>query len=249
MFLISKIVAYLLEPLLWIIILLAFGWLSKNKRLKRRLFKTAVIMLIVFSNTYLLNNVWNSYQWKPVDINDVPASSTGILLGGLSSYDQWIKKNFFREASDRFIQTTLLYETGKISRILVTGGNAIFVSDSTYSEAEFLRNSFRELHIPDSAVIIETKARNTVENAVFSDRIMREKNLESPPILITSAIHMPRAVKIFKKAGVEVIPFPSNYLITVEDTEFKLKNMIPSANTLNKWGTLLKEWVGLLKTS
>jgi uncharacterized SAM-binding protein YcdF (DUF218 family) len=184
-----------------------------------------------------------------VELNSIPASSTGILLGGLASYDQWLKKNFFREASDRFIQTARLYETGKINKILVTGGNAIFVADSTYSEADFLRNSFRELKIPDSALIIETKSRNTIENATFSDRIMKEKKLESPAILITSAIHMPRAVRIFRKAGIEVIPFPSNYLITDEDTELKLKNMIPSANTLNKWGALLKEWVGLLRIS
>ena len=56
---------------------------------------------------------------------------------------------------------------------------------------------------------------------------------------------MPRAVKIFKKAGLEVIPFPSNYLVTKDDTRFKLSHLAPSTTTLLNWSIILREWMGL----
>jgi uncharacterized SAM-binding protein YcdF (DUF218 family) len=94
---------------------------------------------------------------------------------------------------------------------------------------------------------METKAKNTLENARFSKKILDSLQLEEPVILITSAVHMPRAVKVFQKAGMQVIPFPSNYLVTKDNTKFRPNYLVPSANALLNWSTLFREWMGLVQ--
>lgn len=205
----------------------------------------AIACFLLFSNSWLVNNVWDRYQWQPVAMDRMPNASCGILLGGLSGYDENLQMGFFGPTADRFIQTNKLYDAGKIKNILITGGNAIFVKEQAYSEAEFLFNNFASLNIPRQHLFMESKAKNTLENARFSKKMLDSLQLKEPVILITSAVHMPRAVKVFQKAGMEVIPFPSNYLVTKDDTAFRLKYFVPSANALMNWSALLREWMGL----
>lgn len=246
-FIISKIISFFIDPMVWIVGLLLFARLTHVRIWKKRCYTAAVVCFLFFSNPWILNNIWNAYQWKPVPLKDVPSSDVGILLGGLSGYDEEWKMGFFGQTSDRFIQTNRLYDAGKIRNILVTGGNAIFVKEQSYSEAEFLVNSFRELEIPEVHLLKETKAKNTLQNARFSKDIMDSLHLKGPVVLVTSAIHMPRAVKVFRKAGVDVIPFPSNYMVTQGNTHFTWGSLMPSPAALLNWSSLLREWVGLVQ--
>jgi uncharacterized SAM-binding protein YcdF (DUF218 family) len=244
-FIISKIISFFIDPVIWIILLLLGGRFTRHRLWKKRLYRFAIGCFLLFSNSWLLNNVWDRYQWQPVAIENLPKVDWGILLGGLSGYDESLKTGFFGPTADRFIQTNRLYDAGKINNILITGGNAIFVKEQAYSEAEFLLNNFIELKVPRENLFMETKAKNTLENARFSKKMLDTLNLKQPVILVTSAIHMPRAVKVFHKAGMEVIPFPSNYVVTRGNTKFSLYSLIPSASTLINWSTLFREWMGL----
>jgi uncharacterized SAM-binding protein YcdF (DUF218 family) len=244
MFILSKIISFFIDPVIWIVLLLTIGWLVRNRRLKKRLYLWSIIVFLFFSNGWIVNNIWNLYQSQPVEIDTIKPCSAGILLGGLAGYDESLKKGFFNQTSDRFIQTVRLFETGKISNIVVSGGNAIFVKESGYNEADFLVKNLLDLQIPSTHIISETKSRNTLENAAFCKKMLDSMGFKGPYVLVTSAIHMPRALKVFKKAGVEVIPFPSNYVITESATEFSFRYLVPSANALILWSVLLREWLG-----
>lgn len=244
-FIISKIISFFIDPVIWIILLLLAGRFTRHRLWKKRLYRLAILCFLLFSNSWLLNNVWDRYQWQPVAMENLPKVESGILLGGLSGYDEKLKMGFFGPTADRFIQTNKLYDAGKINNILITGGNAIFVKEQAYSEAEFLLNNFAALKIPREHLFMETKAKNTLENARFSKKMLDSLQLKEPVILITSAVHMPRAVKVFQKAGMKVVPFPSNYIVTKDNTTFKLQNLVPSLNALINWSSLLREWMGL----
>ena len=102
-----------------------------------------------------------------------------------------------------------------------------------------------KIGIPSSDIIIESESKNTHENAVESAKILNERYTDGNFILVTSAIHMPRAKRCFKKAGLTVTPFsvdqqagPRKYLL---DHLF-----IPNVDPLTRWGQLIKEWVGLV---
>ena len=95
-----------------------------------------------------------------------------------------------------------------------------------------------------SRVIFELEARDTYENALFSQRVADPKP-EEQWLLVTSARHMPRSVGIFRAVDWSVIPYPVDYRTTgrVE------LDRHPNAGTGSRLADLdlaLREWVGLV---
>jgi uncharacterized SAM-binding protein YcdF (DUF218 family) len=94
----------------------------------------------------------------------------------------------------------------------------------------------------------ENQSRNTYENAVYSKKIIDELSqkglIESkkPWLLITSASHMYRSVKIFEKQEIPIIPIPVDYqtALSLQWREFDL------TEGAFLWNRLLHEYIGLL---
>ncbi|HSF45364.1 MAG TPA: YdcF family protein [Chitinophagaceae bacterium] len=244
MFIISKIVGFLIDPFLWIIIVLILSAFINDNWWKKICRRSALVMFLFFSNNFIINNLWNRYQWQPVTIPSNTTYQYGIILGGLVGYDEERKQGFFGQASDRFIQTARLYHLGYINKILVTGGNAIFVKEQGYNEADHIAGNLRDLGIPAQDILLEKLARNTQQNALFSKQIMDSSGPSGKCLLITSAVHMPRAMKIFLRSGMAVDPYPCHYKVLSQDSKLTWKSLIPSTEALGKWSELLKEWVG-----
>jgi uncharacterized SAM-binding protein YcdF (DUF218 family) len=73
---------------------------------------------------------------------------------------------------------------------------------------------------------------------------MRERGWQKI-ILVTSAWHMPRAARLFRKAGVDFIPFPVDFQID-SNSSLTLLDFLPRAEGLQKTETALREWYGIL---
>jgi uncharacterized SAM-binding protein YcdF (DUF218 family) len=93
-----------------------------------------------------------------------------------------------------------------------------------------------------SRIVFEDQSRNTLENAVFSYKLLSPKSSERW-VLITSASHMPRSVGTFRKAGWKPIPFPVDFS-TYEPGQLRIGFNIVSA--LNRFGAGLRTWSALL---
>jgi len=63
-------------------------------------------------------------------------------------------------------------------------------------------------------------------------------------ILVTSALHMRRALFWFREAGLDPIPAPANHYVK-PDPEKSPYNFKPSAGKITLSGKLLHEWVGM----
>ena len=63
-------------------------------------------------------------------------------------------------------------------------------------------------------------------------------------ILVTSAFHMKRSVAIFKKLGLEVIPFPTDYRALNMGMNFDA--FVPSTGALDTTTLAIKEWIGII---
>lgn len=244
MFILSKIVGFLIDPFMWITILLVISAFIIDNRWKKICRRLALVMFLFFSNNYIVNNIWHRYQWQPVTIAPDIKYQYGIVLGGLVGYDEEIKQGFFNKTSDRFIQAARLYHLGHIKKIIVTGGNAIFVKESGYNEADYIGKNLQDLDIPSADILLEKRARNTIENALYSKQLMDSAGNPGKNILITSAVHMPRAMKTFLKRGIPVDPYPCNYRVLPDDTKFTWRSIIPASEAFGKWNELLKELVG-----
>ncbi|HLO82826.1 MAG TPA: YdcF family protein [Chitinophagaceae bacterium] len=246
MFIVSKIIGFLLDPFIWILLLLLAIVFIRDNKWKKILRRTALLCFLFFSNNFIINNAWNSYQAKPVNLAPGAVYQSGIILGGLAGYDEELHQGFFSQASDRFIQAARLYHLGHIRKIIVTGGNALFVKESGYNEADFIAKNLQDLDIPAGDILLEKKSRNTIENALFSRQLMDSAGIHEKNLLITSAVHMPRALKVFTKQGISVEPFPCNYRILPADAEFTWKSLVPSVEAFGKWNILLKELLGTI---
>ncbi|MFV3411935.1 YdcF family protein [Pseudomonas nitroreducens] len=89
----------------------------------------------------------------------------------------------------------------------------------------------------------EGRSRTTWENAQFSAEMLREAGIQRV-VLVTSAIHMPRSIWSFEKAGLQVVPAPAAYLGT--DDEVPLGGWLPEGRAIWQSGQLLNEAIGLV---
>lgn len=238
-YLAGQLIAYLLSPLVWILLLLIWQYVTNNQRRRKLCRWAAVIIFLLFSNQWLLDSYARYWQPTATELNGT--YSCGILLGGYGSADGEGDKGHFNESADRFIEALTLYKTGKINHILITGGNGKQEANS-FSESLFTRNHLQAMGVPDSALLFEGRSTNTAENAANAKKLLDSAKLAPPYVLITSAYHMPRASLIFTNAGMPHVTAPCNYI--AGKGNFSLWDLFPDPSIMYKWDTFLKELVG-----
>jgi uncharacterized SAM-binding protein YcdF (DUF218 family) len=148
------------------------------------------------------------------------------------------------DSSDRLLHTYRILRQGKANQAYVVGGN-VFDGYFNASEAEFSRLLLREWGLPGNRVVIGERSRTTWENAIETRDWLSEQGLiNKPVILVTSALHMPRAVETFRAAGVRVVPASTDIQVTA-DTAPSLFKWIPSVSALGLTTRAWHELVGL----
>ena len=179
----------------------------------------------------------------PAALEAAPAADVIVLLGGLAVPTGRPGHAADLEASaDRMIHAARLYRAGKAPRVLVTGGNLFSDPDSPV-EADVLADYLVELGVERAHIVIERDALNTRQNAVNSAALWRRDGF-ARGLLVTSALHMPRALATFRKAGLDVVPSST-------DSEQARMNrslpflVLPDALALLVTTRSLKEWIGL----
>jgi uncharacterized SAM-binding protein YcdF (DUF218 family) len=155
------------------------------------------------------------------------------------------------EAGDRITRAASLYRDGKAPLIVASGGAIDWLGSQT-PEAEGMRELLEFMEIPADAIVTESKARNTYENATLVREIADERGFNKI-LLVTSALHMPRSVAIFEKQGFEVIPAPADFQVTRSDDGgaqasmgARLYRLMPDAQHLALSTRALKEYLGSL---
>lgn len=165
-----------------------------------------------------------------------------ILLGGasngpISAARQISELNL---AGDRFAETLRLAQLYPEAKIVISGGMAV-LQDGGEPEAETAQRFFLGLGISQDRLVLESQSRNTEENAEFSKSLLAE--IEGPKLLVTSAFHMPRSMGLFRKAGIAVLAWPTDYRSSgLEGFSVDVTNPVDNLMTTT---TALREWVGL----
>lgn len=245
MFVLLKILLYLFRPLIWILILFIIALITKNENRKRLIFKIAIIALFFFTNPFIIRKCIALYEVKPVSISTLSKYNAGILLGGMVSYNKYDDKGYFNPAADRFIQTALLYKTGHINNVIVAAGNG-YITKNNFREALFIKQRLTELGIPAEQIFTDTSSRNTLENAKFSKKIIDSLHIQGPYLLISSAMHLPRAHVVFRKAGIDAGLYPCDFVSKRISNNFFEDYVLPSSYALSQWDSWIKEIVGIL---
>lgn len=238
----STLASFVLSPLNWILFFVAAACIIKKRRTKKLFIVAAITVFIVFGNKWLLNVFARNWQPAPVAVSSLRVYDCGIVAGGFASPDA-TANGYFNATADRFLQAVKLYKAGKIKNILISGGNGKD-SEESFREAAWVRGELVAFGVPDSAILTEDLSNNTRDNALNSKRILDSLNLKPPFLLITSAFHMPRAKLLFEKTGVQVDPFPCNYMDG--RGSFAVGELVPGASVLLGWKVYLKEVLGVV---
>lgn len=123
--------------------------------------------------------------------------------------------------------------------LLVAGGAA--PSQHETSEAELMRRVLEDdLGIPVKWV--EDRSRNTAQNARFAAQLLRQAGLDHV-VLVTSAVHMKRAIAWFEREGLRIVAAPIGRLAGRRD---RLGAWLPSADGAYECWLALHERVGFL---
>jgi uncharacterized SAM-binding protein YcdF (DUF218 family) len=245
MFLFGKLVNLLLNPALWVLIALLLAWKTHNPYRRRRWLAAGLGIFLFFSNPYVIQRLLQAYQTPPMPMAAGERYEAGILLGGLMGYDETAGDAFFNRSSDRFIQVLKLYKQGHIRKIIVSGGNAM-KPNSAFREADYLATNLLSMGVPAADILRDRDARNTVENARYTHRIMDSLGIRSAVVVITSSWHMPRAIKIIEAEGLAARPYPADFIAPPSNKKLGLNHLLPSGDAMGHWNLYLKEWVGRL---
>jgi uncharacterized SAM-binding protein YcdF (DUF218 family) len=118
------------------------------------------------------------------------------LGGALSSAHPPQRPGFvLGPASARIVHAAALYRAGKAPWIVVAAGNRPDVADFQV-EADAISLFLHDLGVPASAIRLDRQSRNTRENAAMVRPILRQLGAKRV-LLVTSAQHMPRAMRTF----------------------------------------------------
>lgn len=98
---------------------------------------------------------------------------------------------------DRITEAVHEYDRGKAPRLIVTGGP----NREGFTESAAMARMAQAQGVPGSAIVEEVQAEDTIENACYSARIMKQHGWHSAEV-VTSPSHLPRAGIIFSKVPI-----------------------------------------------
>lgn len=162
-----------------------------------------------------------------------------VVLGGGSQDINSLKNTFPTEATSTRLLSAIDVYNKKGAKYFVCVGKG----SGKVTEAELMAQLAQNLGVPKEKIRIEAKSINTWASAVELNHMFANKNISIG--LVTSASHLKRAEKEFKKYFNNVVPLPANYYY-VSSAENIFVKYAPQTNSLYKTSLALKEIAGQL---
>ena len=242
-FILSKVLNFLTNPLVIVLSIFFLAIFIRKERWKKRLFWIAFSLLLFFSNDFIANEVMSAWEIEPTPYAEIKTSyDWGIVLTGVTSMDRMPDDRvYFNHGADRVVHAVELYKKGIIKKILISGGIGRLINPGR-READEIYKAMILMGVPDDAMMLENESRNTHESALMVKDLISDQQTH---LLITSAFHLRRSVACFKKVGLHVDIFSTDFYTHpryfTPDVLF-----IPRLDAMIIWQKLFKEWAGMI---
>ena len=251
-FLLSKLGLFLITPSNALLIGTLVGglliWRGWWPRVGRSLVGVAMVAAAIIAFTPASNWLARPLEarFAPISVEMAAQSDAAgvILLGGgvdlrASRASGRVELN---SAAERLTETLRLARARTDWPIILSGGSALIVDRGGSTEATEMASFFVDMGISSERLVVEGRSRNTFENAVETAALLPEDGDGAVYLLVTSAIHMPRAVASFRAQGIKVIAYPVDNRAW-HDESFHLPQ---TGAALAGFDAVAREWLGLL---
>lgn len=244
-FILSKTLSYLVMPLTIVCGLLLLSVMLRNMRWRKICFRAGFGLLFFFSNDFIANEIMNAWEISTVPYKDMRPHALGIVLTGATIPQ--LKPDdrvYFHRGADRVTHTVQLYKMGLIRKILISGGTGLLTEEDE-PEANKFQKVMIMMGVPQEDIIIENETRNTHESAIEVKPLLDK--LQFTPgqcLLITSAFHMRRSLACYRKVGLNIEPFSTDFYAHPRSF-YPDVLFIPKIEAMLLWQKLIKEWVGM----
>lgn len=252
LFLMKKWVGGLLMPLPLLLMFFAFAlillFFTRRQTTAKILLTVTFVSLSTLSLMPVSEQMAHSLEQKhpPLIKQQTQQNFDYILLLGSSSIadpDLPVTGQLSATALSRFIEALRLYHANPDS-ILIVSGSAF---GDLKSHAQLLQELALSMGVSENRIIRLDDTLDTDDEARQMSEIIRGKKA----VLVTSATHMDRALKLFVKYGELPVPAPANYLAKQRFGDIPSYYYIPSAHNLYKskvaWHEYLGRWLNTLK--
>lgn len=217
-FIASKMIGALLRPDTWIVLALAVVVLAlvlNRRRVALWVGSITLALLVALAimplGDLLLQPIERTYPAEPaldqVDGIIVPGGGEDARASAFWAQTQ------LNEGGERYTAALALARRFPEARLIFTGGSAALgdLAGAETSEADMARRFFRDQGVSPERLLLEGQSRNTAENARLSLALAAPAPGETW-VLVTSAFHMPRAMRSFETAGwTGLVPWPVDY--------------------------------------
>ncbi|MDC3056454.1 YdcF family protein [Pelagibacteraceae bacterium] len=246
-FYLSKILWLILNPFnifIFVTLLSIFLYFVKLRRLSLIIFLINFVFIAFISflpiGSHLIYNIekeYHSYIKPPDQVDGI------LILGGATNallyneYDQ-ISLN---GSSERLVESVFIIKKFDKAKVIFSGGSGI-LNRPDFNHAQVAKSFYKKIGIEIDKIIFEDNSRNTYENIIYSKKIANPKKNENW-LLITSAMHMKRALLIADKNNWELIPYAVDFK---NIKEFKLIPNLDLLSNLNSFQQGSHECLGLV---
>ncbi|MBD2383992.1 YdcF family protein [Cylindrospermum sp. FACHB-282] len=231
-------------------LVVALVTLWKRPRIAGVAIAFALTLLLSCSNAWVAKSLVRSLEWQNLPPAPMPNAEAIVVLGGAT------KSAFpprpavdLSEQGDRVIYAAQLYRQKKAPIIILSGGRINWRGSGSPESAD-MADVLTSLGIPSEAIVQEPNSLNTYQNAENVRKILESRSIRRV-LLVTSAMHMPRSLKIFQRQGIDVIPAPTDFLVSQGEMQeitstpkAAILNLLPDTENLQQFTSALKEYVG-----
>lgn len=256
LFVLQKIIARIFFPLpvtFWLAGGAGIAAWRGRPRTARSLALAAMVWLFLISWNPVGDALLGTLEGRHPPLEDVPAETTHIVVLGGGAHAEETRPaatRLSRGSQGRVLEGVRLWRAAAASRasgipLLVLTGDS---PDGRQSMASLAAETVRELGVPPNFVIVIEETYNTAQEAtavadMLEHRIDTGAGAVGRLILVTSASHMPRAAALFRRAGMDPLPAPAQYLTdTAGHTGW---SYLPSAEALHKTERFFYEMLGI----
>ncbi|MDA7817459.1 YdcF family protein [Sulfurimonas sp.] len=236
-FMLKKFISFFVHPfgIVFSLFIIGFYLLYKKKYLYAKVvLSSAFGIFMLFSyppfSNFLVKNLedkYPKYDYKH-DIKYIHVLGSGHN----TDKSQPLSSQVF---STRLLEGIVIHNKIQGSKIILTG----YEGSTDISNAQMSANLAIELGVKEENLIVNGAPKDTKEEAIFTKSILAENENF---VLVTSATHMSRSMKLFKSLGLNPIPAPTDF----HKREFIGYFRAPNIGSLEKSHIAMHEYIGML---